>query len=118
MARTALFRHITRLIRKVPQAERISRREFLIGGIGAAGALLLPTDTLAKMLPTAGEPVIIVGGGVAGLTVAYRLAQRGIACEVFEGSGRFGGRMFSRVGFNGDGMYIDLGGEMVDSTHE
>jgi monoamine oxidase len=59
--------------------------------------------------------VIIVGGGLAGLTAAYRLAQGGIPSIIYEGRERFGGRVCTLQGFNQEGMYCDLGGEFVDS---
>lgn len=61
--------------------------------------------------------VAIVGGGVAGLTCAYRLARAGRAVTLYEASGRFGGRMFTRKDFNEDGQFCELGGELVDSNH-
>ena len=59
----------------------------------------------------------IVGGGVAGLTAAYRLQQKGIAAEVYEAASRIGGRIFTKRDFNGDGMFVELGGELIDSNH-
>jgi NADPH-dependent 2,4-dienoyl-CoA reductase/sulfur reductase-like enzyme len=41
-------------------------------------------------------PIAIVGGGVAGLTAAYRLHQAGKTPIVFEASNRWGGRMFTK----------------------
>ena len=37
-------------------------------------------------------PVAIIGGGLAGLTAAIRLAQQGIAVELFEAASKAGGR--------------------------
>ncbi|MDB6074554.1 MAG: FAD-dependent oxidoreductase [Verrucomicrobiaceae bacterium] len=62
-------------------------------------------------------PVIIVGGGIAGLTAAYTLMKAGVECEIFEGSQRLGGRMFTKRGFNAEGMFCELGGELVDTNH-
>lgn len=38
-----------------------------------------------------GPPVAIVGGGIMGISVAYFLARRGVACDVFEASSVVGG---------------------------
>jgi monoamine oxidase len=61
-------------------------------------------------------PIAIVGGGVAGLTAAYRLHQAGKTPIVFEASNRLGGRMFTRYDFY-KGMFCERGGELVDSNH-
>ncbi len=61
--------------------------------------------------------IAIVGGGVAGLTAAYRLQQHGAKPTLFEASNRWGGRMFTRYDFY-KGMFCELGGELVDSNHE
>jgi monoamine oxidase len=62
------------------------------------------------------RPMGIVGGGVAGLTAAYRLHQAGKTPILFEASNRWGGRMFTRYNFY-KGMFCELGGELVDSNH-
>jgi monoamine oxidase len=61
-------------------------------------------------------PVAIIGGGVAGLTAAYRLQAAGATPIVFEASNRWGGRMFTQYDFY-KGMFCELGGELVDSNH-
>jgi protoporphyrinogen/coproporphyrinogen III oxidase len=48
-----------------------------------------------KLNGTADAPVVVVGGGIAGLTAAYTLQQRGIPVRVFEGAPRPGGRIHS-----------------------
>jgi monoamine oxidase len=62
-------------------------------------------------------PVAIIGGGVAGLTAAYRLQQAGGTPIVYEASNRWGGRMFTQYDFY-KGMFCELGGEFVDTNHE
>ena len=61
--------------------------------------------------------VAIVGGGVAGLTAAYRLQAAGASPVLFEASNRWGGRMFTQYDFY-KGMFCELGGEFVDTDHE
>jgi len=58
--------------------------------------------------------VIIIGGGLSGLVVAYRLTQRGIGYKLFEANSRFGGRILSAPPVHGDHYFathpaIDLG---------
>ncbi len=61
--------------------------------------------------------IAIIGGGVAGLTAAYRLQAVGVKPIVFEASNRWGGRMFTHYDFY-KGMFCELGGEFVDTNHE
>ena len=63
------------------------------------------------------QSVAIIGGGVAGLTAAYRLQQAGAKPVLFEASNRWGGRMFTQYDFY-KGMFCELGGEFVDTDHE
>lgn len=62
--------------------------------------------------------VAIIGAGLAGLTVAYRLLQNGFGTQVFEGSSRVGGRVLTQRNFNNQGMFCEQGGELVDTGHE
>ncbi|MCI0616191.1 FAD-dependent oxidoreductase, partial [bacterium] len=39
--------------------------------------------------------VVVIGAGLAGLTTAYRLQQKGIAVHVYEARNRVGGRIFT-----------------------
>ena len=141
--RTPLFRKLVQSMRQAhwlnehPQhrefffeaeeASRVSRRDF-VRMLSAAG-LLTAAGGLAPHLARAaespspkpgggGDPVAIIGAGVAGLTAAYRLHQAGIPCEIFEGSERTGGRILTKNDFNKDAMFCELGGELVDSGHE
>jgi monoamine oxidase len=60
--------------------------------------------------------IAIIGGGVAGLTAAYRLQAAGMRPIVFEASNRWGGRIFTVYDFY-KGMFCELGGELVDTNH-
>ena len=50
--------------------------------------------------------VAIVGGGIAGLTAAYRLKQRGVRVVVYEGGERVGGAIWTR---RSEGYLAELG---------
>lgn len=52
------------------------------------------------------RPVVIVGGGVSGLSMAYRLHQKGVPFLLLEASARFGGNI---VTAEHDGYLYDLG---------
>lgn len=55
--------------------------------------------------------VIVVGGGISGLTSAYRLRQSGLSVRVLEAAGRVGGR--TKSGRSETGVMIDGGGQWI-----
>ncbi len=121
MARTQLFGRVCRALVRArsalpdappPGPRAISRRSAL-ALLAAAAACTPRTDPAAPATDT----VAIVGGGTSGLVVAWRLANAGVASEIFESSGRTGGRMFTLRNFTPEGHFCELGGELVDSNH-
>jgi monoamine oxidase len=92
-----------------------SRRRFVQGA--GAGLLLAGCATTPRPMPQAGDEVVIVGAGIAGLTAAYRLRQAGERVRVFEAQNRVGGRMLSLRNHFPDGQVIELGGELIDTDH-
>lgn len=147
MARTILAKKTTRLLRLACAHERgliswsqldellgkrremlLARRQFIkMAGAGlplASGLLASACKSTnnaeglsAEVLKDQGR-VVIVGGGAAGLTTAYRLAQAGVACTIYEGSERLGGRMYTENNFNAEGQFCERGGELVDTIHD
>ena len=125
----------------------VSRREFLnllaaTGGtaaiIGITSALgMIPSSAAASVpdmlrLSNQNRKAVILGAGIAGLTVAYELTKAGYDCTVLESSHRFGGRVFSvRAGtlideignpqyceFDDEPhMYFNAGAARIPSTH-
>ena len=85
--------------------------------LAGAGRMGPPRPGPHPLMTYGGEPVTIIGAGVAGLTAAYRLSRGGVACTVYEGSARVGGRMCTLSHFNEDDMFCELGGEKVDTGH-
>lgn len=61
--------------------------------------------------------VLVVGAGLAGLTVAYRLRQAGVMADVIEAAGRVGGRVESVPHALGTSLTAELGAEFIDSNH-
>lgn len=59
--------------------------------------------------------VAVLGGGLAGLTAAYRLQQRGLRVVVFEAEPRVGGRAFTD---DLDGFRIDAGAQLAGSMYQ
>ena len=129
MARTPLLLSIRRLARDamasrrtgIPAAElrelraAISRRRFLTGAAVGAAALALPRSAHAAAGPQ--PSIAIIGGGIAGLSCALYLRDKGYASTVYEAAGRVGGRMFSNTSYFG-GQVSEWCGELIDSGHK
>ncbi len=122
LGRTPLFRQ---LMRSLKQSEPLRSRRAFLQTAGAAGLFSITRGLHAEKPATppqaAGKkpdgPVAIVGGGIAGLTAAYKLMQAGVEVHLYEAQTRFGGRMLTKRDFNKEGMFVELGGELVDSNH-
>lgn len=97
------------------RAGQHSRREFL-------RTAALTTAATAFAMPTWAAPpaasVAVVGGGLAGLTCAYRLRQAGIRATVYEANSRLGGRCWTRRGDFAEGQIAEHGGELIDQSHQ
>jgi monoamine oxidase len=96
---------------------RFSRRQVLGAAAALAGAALLPRRATAARQPK----VAIVGGGIAGLTAALTLADRGVASTVYEYSSRLedlGGRMHSNIAYWAHGQVSEWCGELIDTNHK
>ena len=127
MSRTPLFAAIKKALARsardagiiLPQSSALTRRRLLRLSAAAAGATALSPvfKWSAHAKEEAPRSIAIIGGGVAGLTAAYRLQAAGAKPIVFEASNRWGGRMFTQYDFY-KGMFCELGGEFVDTNHE
>jgi monoamine oxidase len=64
--------------------------------------------------------VAIIGAGLAGLTAAYRLFQRGIDFDIYEARNRVGGRVLSALmkNYRGDFSVVELGGQSITDGGE
>lgn len=112
--KTPLFRWLkSALVESMP--ESMGRREWM-RGMAVSALAGSGVSCLSGRRPDAG-PVAIVGAGTAGLTAAYRLMKAGQTVHLYEASDRVGGRMFTQPGFNEDGMFVERGGELVDTNH-
>src|SRR6266851_2443555 len=77
------------------QGRRITRREFL--GVTAKASFLAGLGDLTAFVKSsaaagARSRIAIVGGGLAGLTCAWRLKQAGLLATIYEAAGDLGGR--------------------------
>jgi len=57
---------------------------------------------------------IIVGGGISGLFMAYKLSQTDNDVLLLESSNRLGGRLLTKVE---NGVQFELGGARISSKH-
>src|SRR4029077_15668148 len=57
------------------------------------------------------KTVLVMGGGIAGLSCAYELMKRGHNVTVLEASGRTGGHVRTSHDQFTDGLYADIGAE-------
>ena len=111
------------------------RRRFLSNltkagiAIGAAGVLnsckkvsdFLPEDrkNLDNVSARKNQPsIVIIGAGIAGLNCAYQLQQRGFSSAIYEGASRTSGRIFTKNNILAQGLYTELGGEFIDTSHK
>ena len=77
--------------------------------------MLMPQSNANADSEHAPVDVVIVGGGVAGLTAARRLARRNVSFVVLEARDRVGGRTLSqKLGRD----WIDLGGQWMGPRQE
>jgi monoamine oxidase len=98
----------------------VSRRAFLRASSAAAAGITAGACAArgpAVRVPSAADPVVVVGAGIAGLTAAWRLHQAGVPVRVLEAQTRVGGRMLSLRGHFAQGQVVELGGELIDTGH-
>jgi monoamine oxidase len=98
------------------RAGRLRRRELLAGGAGLAAAAMLG-GRLSRAIAASAPRIVVVGGGLAGLTCAYRLKQAGYRADLYEASTRLGGRCWTRRGEFAEGQIAEHGGELIDQGH-
>src|SRR5215467_356726 len=141
MARTSLMRALQRLawehraasqlgieverLREREERPGVPRREFLkrAGAVGAAAAVAGPVALARPARAAAGPRIAIIGGGIAGLTAALALQDKGVYADVYESSSRVGGRMHSDWqefghSFWDNGQQAELCGELIDTNHK
>lgn len=92
-------------------------------GAGAAGVGFLQGCSSFDRMILGGAPrdphqVVILGGGLAGLTTAYFCKKNAIPFVLYEGSSRVGGRVLTLRDFNSASQSADLGAEWISRQHE
>lgn len=99
---------------------RLNRRELIgAGAIAAAGAVAGPAlagcggdeDTASG---SSRGKVVVLGGGLAGLTAAYELERAGFSTQLIEARDRLGGRVHTVRDFTSD-QHGESGAEAIDT---
>ena len=107
---------------RAEERSRLTRRDLLRrAGVAGAAAALGPAAfaEAGRSAPQSRTPrIAIVGGGIAGLNAALRLADAGLPATIYEAADRIGGRMHSNTGgYWQNGQTSEWCGELIDSGH-
>ncbi len=102
----------------------VSRRNVLLGGVAGVAATGLAACSASTTGPaeassapaTRTADFVIVGAGLAGLTAARELVQRGRSVVVLEARDRVGGRVLNHS--LGGGVITEVGGEYIGPTQD
>ena len=89
----------------------MQRRSFLTGMLALAACSGTPRSRAPQRDPKAGR-IVVVGAGLSGLVIAYRLMQHGYDVLVIEATARPGGRIRTIRGWP-DGLYVEAGATHV-----
>jgi monoamine oxidase len=121
MARTPLASRLEEMSAQVAGEHAGATRRELLRRAGAVGTAVAASAAFPKWLPEASAAtaprIVVVGGGLAGLTAAYRLKQAGYRAQLYEASDRLGGRCWTIRGAFDAGQIAEHGGELIDQGH-
>jgi len=93
-----------------------TRRQLLYRA-GTAAAVALAAEGGIASAARGAPTVLVIGGGLAGLSAARSLRHRGHRVRLFEASDRLGGRVWTLRGFLAGGQVSEHGGEFISSEH-
>jgi monoamine oxidase len=92
-----------------------SRRNFIKKSALLSAGIIVQNHAGAIASLAKKGVVICIGAGLAGLSAAYALKQKGYGVIVLESRDRIGGRVFSHP--VSDQLIIELGGEWIGNSH-
>lgn len=96
----------------MPGADGQTRRQVLLALGATAAVSILPRQAKAA----GAGPVVIIGGGIAGLSALYHLTNAGIDARLYEARTRLGGRMYTAKA-KGQPSF-EIGGQLVNTDHK
>src|SRR5688500_16215784 len=98
----------------------MDRRNFLkaTGALTTAAVLSAQQETFAQPKLRAGDHVLTLGAGLAGLAAAYQLQKQNIPFTILEARNRAGGRVFTHKVDEQENLHVELGAEWVGASHE
>lgn len=103
----------------VPGPDGLTRRHVLTALAATGLTAGLPRDAHARGrsdVRLAGPaPVVIVGGGIAGLAALHHLTRAGVDARLFEARTRLGGRMYTERAKGAPAF--EQGGQLVNTEH-
>lgn len=79
------------------------------------GIVIFLSSSMFAMESIRSPKIVVIGAGLAGLTTAYRLQEKGFDVEVFEARQRVGGRVLT---VKVDGQISELGGQNINDGSE
>jgi monoamine oxidase len=94
----------------------LTRRQLLYRA-GTAAAVALAADGGIAAAARGAPTVLVIGGGLAGLSATRSLRHRGHRVRLLEASDRLGGRVWTLRGFLAGGQVSEHGGEFISSEH-
>lgn len=86
-------------------------------GLGLAGCSTLDRIVLGEPGEDA-DRIVILGGGVAGLSAAYHLKKHSLPYHVYEGAARIGGRVYTLPDFFRGQTVAELGAEFFSAEQK
>jgi len=97
---------------------RLTRRSFLKKAGAITSVAAISPFTISSFLTRSSDDrrIIVIGGGLAGLSCAYELDQAGYNVVLLEARSRPGGRVRTYRDPFADHLYAEMGAEYVDST--
>jgi monoamine oxidase len=97
-------------------SSQLTRRQVIGRAVGAGAGLAI--GPVAYSQPRAAAKVIVLGGGLAGLTAADELITAGAEATVLEARSRPGGRVFTLRKPFSDGLYSEAGALFIPANHD